>query len=98
MELRFRDSLDPLLAMDHEGERPGRVALAGGAVAGGFAAARVAEAERTGQEIIREVQPADQFELALADPGSLRTLGLVHLAVIILQEFEQRKQNKRTRK
>jgi len=70
-----RDSFDALLAAGHKGQEPDGVALLLSTVASGLAAAAVGQAERAGQQIIREVEPADQFKLALAEARGLGPLG-----------------------
>jgi hypothetical protein len=63
-----------------------------GAMAGGFAAAQEAEGERAGQQIVGDAEAAEEFELALAEAGGLRTFrGTVHLMVTIPLEIQKRK-------
>jgi hypothetical protein len=58
--------------------------LVGGAVASGLATTAVSERERTGQQVGGDGKAAEEFELALAESGGLRTLGCdLHISVII---------------
>jgi len=50
----FRDALDMLFALDHEGERPNRVALALGAMTGRLAATPVGQSQGARQTIGRQ--------------------------------------------
>ena len=95
----FGNAFDPFLAGGHEGQRPSGVPLALGAMAGGFTAAGMADGERARKQILGKLELAEQRKFALAEPGSLGTLGLeFHLEVILLQEVAQTKPNSRTRK
>jgi len=74
------DALDPLLAAAHEGKEPDGVAWLLSAVASGLAAAPVGERKGARQEILREVESADELELALAEAGGPGASGLrLHL-------------------
>jgi len=55
------------------------VALLLSAVAGGLAAAAVGEREGAGQQVIGQMEAADQFELALAEAGSVGPLGWIFI-------------------
>ena len=57
--------LDPLFAMDHEGERPEGVTLAVGTVAGRLAATAVSKGERAGKGIGGNFETGDKLTLAL---------------------------------
>jgi hypothetical protein len=55
-----------------------------GAMAGGFAAAQMAEGERARKGIVRDLETAQQFELALPQSRSKWSSGFVnHLIVYI---------------
>src|ERR1019366_3187769 len=56
--------LDPLFAMDHEGERPEGVTLAVGTVAGRLAATAGSEGERAGKGVGREIETGDKLPFA----------------------------------
>jgi hypothetical protein len=63
-------------------------------MAGGFSAAGVTDRQRTGEQVFRDWELADESEFPLAEPGGLRALGLgFHLEVILLQEEPQRQWN-----
>jgi hypothetical protein len=80
-----RNALHALLASGHEGERPNGVALlVPSAMAGGLTTAAVSERKRTGEQIGRDGEAAEEFELALAESSGLRALGCdLHMSVII---------------
>ena len=62
-------------------------------MAGGLAAAGVADRKRTGKQIFWKLELANECKLALAEPGGLRAFGLGrHLGVTILQELHQGQQ------
>jgi hypothetical protein len=84
------DVLHPLLAAGHEGERPNGVPLLVlRAMAGGLATAAVSKRERSGEQIGRDGEAAEEFELALAETSGLRTFGCnLHMSVIIHAEQE----------
>ena len=50
----FGNAFDPFLASGHEGQRPGGVLLAVGAMAGGFTATGIADGQRAGKQILGE--------------------------------------------
>jgi len=70
------NAFDSFLTVRHEGQGPGSVPLASGAVAGRFSAAGMADGEGAGQEILGEGELAEQGEFALAEAGSLGAVGL----------------------
>jgi len=84
------DVLHPLPAAGHEGERPNGVPLLVlGAMASGPATAAVSKGERSGKQIGRDGEAAEEFELALAETSGLRTLGRnSHMSAIIPAEEE----------
>src|SRR5258708_13601362 len=57
----FRDALDMLLALGHEGERPNWVALAFGAMTGRLAATAVAQTTRARQTIGRHLEAGEEL-------------------------------------
>jgi hypothetical protein len=58
-------------------------------MAGGLATAAVSKGERSGKEIGRDGEAAEEFELALAETSGLRTFGRnSHMSVIIHAEEE----------
>src|ERR1035441_329749 len=67
----FGNALDPFFASGHEGQRPGGVLLAVGAMAGGFTATGKADGQRAGEQILGECELAEQGKLALAEAGGL---------------------------
>ena len=70
------DALDALLTPGHKGERPDGVPLLVlRAMAGGLTTAAVSERKRTGKQIGRDGEAAEEFELALAETSSLGTFG-----------------------
>jgi hypothetical protein len=79
------DMLHALLAPGHEGERPNGVPLLVlSAMASGLTAAPVGERKRTGEEIGRDSEATEEFELALTESSGLRTFGCnLHMNVII---------------
>ncbi len=80
----LRDVLDVLLAVRHVGERPLRVTLAFGAMTVRPATAVVLKRERTRQQILRNLESAYQFELALTDSSRLGSFGFsVHRIVLL---------------
>src|ERR1035438_852994 len=81
----LRHMLHVLFAVDHEGERPDGVTLALGAATVGFSAADVGEGERAGQRVGRDLEAAQEGELALALARGLISFGVVpfHLHVIL---------------
>jgi hypothetical protein len=99
LDPRGGDALDPLLAVAHEGKEPDGVAWFLSAVASGLAAAPVGERKGARQEILREVEPADELELALAEAGGLGASGFgLHLYGIIHSENQECKHLFRTAK
>jgi hypothetical protein len=53
-------------------------------MAGGLTAAAVSEGKRTGEQMRRDGEAAEEFELALAESGGLGTSGCdLHMSVII---------------
>ena len=81
----LRDALDVLLAPGHERERPNGVSLLVlGAVASRLTTTAMSERERTGQQVGRDGEAAEEFELALAESGGLGASGCdLHMSVII---------------
>jgi hypothetical protein len=63
-----RDPLDAMLALGHEAEEPNRMPLARSAMACGFAAAAMSLTQRARQQVLGELELANQAELALAQP------------------------------
>jgi hypothetical protein len=61
----FGNVLDMLFPPDHKGQGPDGMALALGAMTGGLATAQMTEGERAGEEILRDMETAQQLELAL---------------------------------
>jgi hypothetical protein len=60
------------------------MALAFGAMAGGFAAAEMGKGERAGEGLVGDMETAQQLELALAQSSSERPLWFAnHLIVLI---------------
>jgi len=57
--------LDPLLALDHEGEQPEGVTLTAGTVTGRLAATAVSKGERAGKGVGREIETGDKLTFAL---------------------------------
>jgi hypothetical protein len=83
----------------HVGERPGRMSLAVGAVAGGFAAADKVLREGTGEEIVREGETPERIGFAFPPARSVGTFGLAsHLTVIILKDYLESKSPSKKRK
>ena len=75
------------------------MALAFGAMAGGFAAAAMAEGERTRQQVFGEVELAEDGELPLPPAGGFGAFGFgVHLNTIMYSEESKIKHLFRTRK
>ena len=71
-----RDVLHPFLAADHKSKRPGGVPLLVlGARATGLATAPVREGKRTGKQVGREGEAAEEFELALTERSGLWAFG-----------------------
>lgn len=69
-----------------------------GAMAGGLSTASVADRPRTGQEVLGQLELAQERELALAEPGGLGASGLrFYLDVVIQQEMVRCQQNFRAR-
>jgi hypothetical protein len=62
---RLGNMLDPLLALDHKGERPEGVTLAVGTVTGWLAAAAVSKGERARKGVWREIETRDKLTFAL---------------------------------
>jgi hypothetical protein len=53
-------------------------------MAGGLTAAPVSEGKRTGEQIGRDGEATEEFELALTESGGLRTFGCnLHMHVIM---------------
>jgi hypothetical protein len=65
LDPRLRNRLDPLLALNHESQRPVGVTLTVGAVAGGLAATAVSQGERSGKCLGRGLEAGDKLPLAL---------------------------------
>jgi hypothetical protein len=82
------DVLDALLTPGHESERPNRVPLLVlGAMASRLATAAVSERKRAGEQVGRNGETAEEFELALAKSCGLRALGCnFHMNVILHAE------------
>ena len=57
----FRDALDMLLALDHEGERPNWMALAFGAMTGRLAATAVGQRQGARQTIGRHLEAGEEL-------------------------------------
>ena len=75
------------------------MAVAVGAMAGGFTAAGETHRKRTGEHVIRQLELADEGEFPLAEPGGLGAFGVrIHLDVILLQEAPKHHHNSGTRK
>ncbi len=73
-------SLLPFFPVRHKAEVPSGMTVAGSTVAGWLAAAELHLRQRAGQEIVRNLEAAEEFELALALAGSLRAFGFpIHL-------------------
>lgn len=78
------DVLDTLFPLDHKRQRPDLMAAALGAMAGGFAAAKMGEGERTRKGLVGDMETTHQLELALAQSRSEWPSGFVyHLIVLI---------------
>jgi hypothetical protein len=61
-------------------------------MAGRLATTGMADGERAGEQILGELELAEQRKFALAEPGSFGSLGLgFHLGVILLQVMTRRK-------
>jgi len=67
--------LDMLLTVEHEGERPDRVTLAVGAMAGGLAASRMGKRQRSRESSLGEFQAIQKMLDAAAEAGGLGALG-----------------------
>ncbi len=78
-----RVTFDAVFAPGHEGRKPEGVALALSAVAGGFAAAAVGEGQRAGQQILGQVEAADESELVLAEACGLGTKGSIFVWIVL---------------
>jgi hypothetical protein len=68
-------------------------------MAGRLSTTGIADGERARKDILGQLELAEQCKFALAKPGGFGTFGLrFHLAVILLQELEQSKQDPRVRR
>ena len=70
----------PFFSVRHKAEVPGGMTVAGSTVAGWVAAADLHLKQRAGQEIFRNLEAAEEFQLALPQADSLRAFGFpIHL-------------------
>ena len=94
----FGNPFDPFPSRSQEGQRPSGVSLARGAMPGGLSTTGIADGERTGKQILRQMELANQCQPALPESGGLRTFGLRLHRDVILQGYGRRQPNLRLRK
>jgi hypothetical protein len=94
-----RNPFHTMLALGHEAEKPNRMPLARSAMARRFAAPAMSLTKRARQQILGELELANQAELALAQPSGFGALWFdLHLNTIMYAEREKIKGFFRTRK
>jgi hypothetical protein len=94
-----RNPFDAMLALGHEAEEPNRMPLARSAMACGFAAPAMSSTQRARQQVLGELELANQAELALAQPSGLGAFWFaLHLNTIMYTELEKLKGFFQTRK
>ncbi len=71
----FGDALGVSFPSHHEDERPRRMALAFSTVARGFPAAGVVEHQRTREEVVRDLELAEECKLTLTQARGERSFG-----------------------